>query len=75
MGNEEPEEGLDGNGKEEVDQEVEVEGSVEMNVEEAVNIPGGGDEVLAPRAARAETSECQRNRGPRAHALPATIMV
>ena len=55
MGNEEPEEGLDGNGKEEVDQEVEVEGGVEMNVEEAVNIPGGEDEVLALRAARAPT--------------------
>ena len=53
MGNEEPEEGLDGNGKEEVDQVVEVEGGVEMYVEEAVNIPGGEDEVLAPRAARA----------------------
>ena len=37
VGNEEPEEGLDGNGKEEVDQEVEVEGSVEMHVK-AVNI-------------------------------------
>ena len=75
MGNEEPEEGIDGNGKEEIDQEVKVEGSVEMNVGEAVNILGIQDEVLALRAARAETSECQRNRSSRAHASPATIMV
>ena len=76
VGNEEPEEGLDGNGKDEVDQEVEVEGGVEMNVEEAVNIPGGEDKVLAPRAARARRNfQVQRERSSRAHPLPGTIMV
>ena len=36
-GNEDLAEGLDGNGEEEVDQEVEVEGGVEANAREAAN--------------------------------------